>query len=130
MPKAVNKPEGKGLQVELENRKNPVRGLPKSGKTWKKIETARSSSKVKIKAMNKSWEKKMQEKKQKEELKAMQKEIQEREAAERKALIEKQKEKQRIKEENKKKSSVVQAITDTSKLKRMSKKQLAMLEKR
>lgn len=105
------------------------RGKPKSGRVWK-TPKKRFSSIIKTKGIKSSLEKQ----------KALKEELNRAKEASRaiKAEIEKEKElkkerrRQNLKrqEENKKKSEIVQVITNTSKIKRMKKKQLRYIEKR
>lgn len=105
------------------------RGKPKSGRIWKNPKQ-RFSSIIKSKGIKSSLQKQ----------KALKEDLNRAKEASRAIMAEKQKEKELKKErrrqnlkrqeENRKKSEVVQVITNTSKIKRMRKKQLRYIEKR
>lgn len=106
-----------------------ARGKPVSGRTWKPTKK-RTSSVIAVKSLRKSWDDKVKERREKQVLQEYQKEVRETLASERKAEHERIKLKHKQKEENEKKAQVVQRITNTAKLKRMTKKQLKRIEKR
>lgn len=104
-------------------------GLPKSGRSWKRRETSKSSGQIAVKQIRSSWARKTELRKHssllKEKIMSMRSE-QDAERAEKRRRTQ-QKRKQR--EENRKKSEVTQIITNPSTLKKMSKKQIRMLRK-
>ncbi|KAK7912895.1 hypothetical protein WMY93_013106 [Mugilogobius chulae] len=81
-------------------------GKPKSGRVWKERNKQRFSAVVRDKQLCSSWEKKMQDKRKRRE-----------ENLKRRA-------------ENERKAEIVQVIRNTTKIKRMKKKQLRKIEKR
>ncbi|XP_035447813.2 coiled-coil domain-containing protein 86 [Spodoptera frugiperda] len=107
----------------------PVRGLPKSGRFWKS-KKEKFSKINKTKGLRNSFEKKqalrVQMQKTKEQSKQLLEEFKQ------KQLERKERRRQNIERaaENKRKSEIVQVITNTAKLKRMRKKQLRFIEKR
>jgi len=102
--------------------KNIPRGKPKSGRSWKAPERRTSSRNV-SKGLNTKWEEKMEKRKQekarKEILDSMKKQQEEDRQKERERI----RNRRRQREENTIKSSTYQVIKNTSKLKKMSKKQ-------
>ncbi|CAH1364312.1 coiled-coil domain-containing protein 86 [Tenebrio molitor] len=105
------------------------RGKPKSGRFWKN-EKKKFSSVIKTRGIRSSFEKKQ----------ALRQELKRIKEASRAALAEKEEQKEQKKqrrrdnlkrqEDNRKKSEVVQVITNTKKIKNMKKKQLRYIEKR
>jgi rRNA-processing protein CGR1 len=105
------------------------RGKPKSGRFWKN-EKKKFSSVIKTRGIRSSFEKKQ----------ALRQELKRIKEASRATLAEKEEQKEQKKqrrrdnlkrqEENRKKSEVVQVITNTKKIKNMKKKQLRYIEKR
>ncbi|XP_043482265.1 coiled-coil domain-containing protein 86 [Leptopilina heterotoma] len=118
-----------GKEESSENKIVIPRGKPKSGRVWKEPRK-RFSSIVKTKGIRQSFEKKQ---KLREDLKHI-KELSREKVAKMKEAKELKKERRRDNlkraEENRKKSEIVQVITNTAKIKRMKKKQLRMIEKR
>ncbi|KAL5477958.1 hypothetical protein EMCRGX_G024824 [Ephydatia muelleri] len=105
------------------------RGIPKSGRFWRTPGT-RSNSKIALKSLKTPWSKRQKEREEKKILKLYQqqlKEAKQKEKEEKKRRIEEHKARR---EENKKKAEIVQKITNSKKLKRLSKKQFKMIEKR
>eukprot|EP00123_Amoebidium_parasiticum_P006056 comp17114_c0_seq1/m.15894 comp17114_c0_seq1/g.15894 ORF comp17114_c0_seq1/g.15894 comp17114_c0_seq1/m.15894 type:complete len:122 (-) comp17114_c0_seq1:326-691(-) len=104
-----------------------VKGRPKSGKVWKE-EKQRFSSLVGVKALRKSFAVKQKEREEKARLKAIAKELLEAQKKEKedKRLRREEQEKRRL--ENEKKNEIVQKIS-TSKVKKMSRKQLRTIKK-
>ncbi|CAH2093753.1 unnamed protein product [Euphydryas editha] len=117
--------------IEIANKedKSEIRGKPKSGRFWKS-KKERFSSIVKTKGIKPDFQKKtalrLELKRTKELSKQIIEQIKEKE------LVRKERRRENIKraEENKRKSEIVQVITNTAKLKRMKKKQLRFIEKR
>ena len=106
-----------------------TQGKPKSGRVWKS-KGQKKSTMINVKSLHPSWSKRIKERSEMESVKKYQKELK---AA---AALEKEQKKIRIeenrkrREENARKSEIVQRITDSSKIKRMKKKQLRQIEKR
>ncbi|XP_028036578.1 coiled-coil domain-containing protein 86 [Bombyx mandarina] len=106
-----------------------IRGIPKSGRFWKS-KKEKFSSINKTKGLKQDFSKKtalrLELKRTKELSKQALEQLKEKE------LSRKERRRQNLKkaEENRKKSEVVQVITNTTKLKRMRKKQLRFIEKR
>lgn len=108
-----------------------TRGMPKSGRPWKDQVTRRSSAKVvRNRGQKHSYERRMIMKRERQEMRERQRALDDRIRAEKRAIREKKRAKQLIKEENEKKSSVVQEIKDVSKIKRMGKKALRYIQTR
>lgn len=108
----------------------PVRGIPKSGRKWKSVETSRFSALKNDKAFKTSWSKKEDLRREIQHTKSIAREIKE----ERQRLFE-EKKRQRVerearRKENERKAEVVQVVKNVHKLKRMKKKMLRKLEKR
>ncbi|CAH4027874.1 coiled-coil domain-containing protein 86 [Pieris brassicae] len=116
---------------EASNKKeeNVMRGIPKSGRFWKS-KKERFNTIVKTKGIRLNFEKKtalrIELQKTKELSRQIIAEVNEKEQAKK----ERRRENIRRTLENKKKSEVVQVISNTKKLKRMKKKQLRFIEKR
>ena len=103
-----------------------VKGIPKSGRPWK-ANKQRFSSMGKDKPLKSSWERKMAAKKKLNSLKTYQAEIGEARRQEKLEYRRRVEAHKKTKEENQRKSEVVQVITNPAKIKRMKKKQLRML---
>uniref|UniRef100_A0A5S6QXA3 Coiled-coil domain-containing protein 86 n=1 Tax=Trichuris muris TaxID=70415 RepID=A0A5S6QXA3_TRIMR len=103
----------------------PVRGVPKSGRTWKTCQ----SKATKHKAVRSSWRKKISVRDATAKVKEMERRI----LDDRAKMIEEKKRKLKEREErrlaNERKAEVVQVIKNSAKLKRMKKKQLRMIRK-
>lgn len=106
------------------------KGRPKSGRTWKTEQRQRFSSLKKDKPLRTSWKWKMEEKARLKSLKAYEHELQAKRKEEHQKLWKKRMDRKKRREENARKSEVVQEIKNTAKIKRMKKKQLRQLEKR
>lgn len=106
-----------------------AQGKPKSGRVWK-AKGQKKSTMINVKSLHPKWEKRTKDRAERESVKKYQKEL---EAA---ALLEKEQKRMRVEEnrkrraENAKRAEIVQKITDSSKIKRMKKKQLRLIEKR
>lgn len=106
-----------------------IKGQPKSGRFWKS-EKKKFSSIIKTKGLKSSFERK----------EALREKLRKVKEASRERLAKKQEEAEQRKqrrrdnlkrqEENRKKSEIVQVITNTKKLKNMKRKQLRYIEKR
>ncbi|CAH0713868.1 unnamed protein product, partial [Brenthis ino] len=111
------------------DKKDEIRGKPKSGRFWKS-KKERFSTIVKTKGIRPDFQRKTSLRIELKRTKDLSKQILEQ--IKEKELAKKERRRENIKraEENKKKSEVVQVITNTAKLKRMKKKQLRFIEKR
>jgi len=109
------------------SRKN--RGKPKSGRVWKS-QGQKKSTMINVKSLHPSWSKRSKERAERESVKKYQKELKEAIAVEKEEKRIRIEENRRRREENAKKAEIVQKITDSSKIKRMKKKQLRLIEKR
>ncbi|KDO24370.1 hypothetical protein SPRG_10448 [Saprolegnia parasitica CBS 223.65] len=109
----------------------PPRGQPVSNRPWKKTQTQRKSMMTykATKTLSTTWDEKMAMKAKKKEMKDLEHEIAARKKQERldKKIAREEKEKRRM--ANEMKSSTVQQISKTHKLKTMSKKQLRQIRK-
>ncbi|XP_028172968.1 coiled-coil domain-containing protein 86 [Ostrinia furnacalis] len=108
---------------------NEIRGKPKSGRFWKS-KKEKFSSINKTKGLRQDFQKKTSLRLELKRTKELSKQVIE----QLKAKEAERKERRRLNiqkaEENKRKSEVVQVITNTAKLKRMKKKQLRFIQKR
>jgi rRNA-processing protein CGR1 len=102
----------------------PVRGKPVSGRNWKGVKTQRTSTLIKSKPKRKTWEEKTADRKKRESMKDFERQLKEEQEAERQRDIERIKENRKRRVENENKSVQYQVITDTNKIKKMSKKQM------
>ncbi|XP_070161572.1 coiled-coil domain-containing protein 86 [Polyergus mexicanus] len=105
------------------------RGKPKSGRTWKEQKT-KFSSIIKTRGIRLSLAKKQKLREDLKRVKEMSREIKAQKQAEKETKKQRRRENLKRAEENRKKSEVVQPIKNLSKIKRMKKKQLRMIEKR
>ncbi|XP_033210905.1 coiled-coil domain-containing protein 86 [Belonocnema kinseyi] len=105
------------------------RGKPKSGRIWKEQKT-RFSSIVKTRGIRQSFEQKQKLREHLKHIKEISREKKAKMKEEKELKKQRRIEKLKREEENRKKSEVVQVITNTAKIKRMKKKQLRMVEKR
>merc|ERR1712019_87309 len=105
--------------MEETNETDEPRGRPKSGRFWKTTQTQRCSAMKQDKGGKKSWDTKVAERLQKKLEKEFEKNLKEEKKKKMEIL-----EKREKKRENEKKGEVVIPIKDTSKIKRMKKKQL------
>ena len=122
--------EGSSLcrRSEAAKERETFANRPKSGRTWKRIQTRRSSASGQVKTKS-AWDKQQERKKDKLRVKALQQK-----------LIEERKEKKRLKKmrqqmnkkrklENELRAVTTQEITRTEKISKMTKKQLKHLRK-
>lgn len=115
---------------EVKKKSTPiVRGKPKSGKFWKG-EKQRFSSVIKTRGLRSSLEKKQALKEKIKHIKELSNSIKAAKAEDNEKRKERRRENLKRQEENRKKSEVVQVITNTKKLKKMKKKHLRNVEKR
>merc|ERR1712080_545721 len=99
-----------------------LRGRPKSGRFWKTTQTQRCSAMKQDKGGKKSWDTKVAER--------LEKKLTEEKRKKMEILKKREKERREKKRENEKKGEVVIPIKDTSKIKKMKKKQLKYIQKR
>ncbi|CAH2207924.1 jg14907 [Pararge aegeria aegeria] len=112
------------------NKKNDLlRGKPKSGRFWKS-KKERFSTMIKTKGIKPDFQRKTALRLELKRTKELSKQIQEQIKEKEQLRKERRRENLKRTEENKKKSEIVQVITNTAKLKRMKKKQLRFIEKR
>ncbi|KAI5610086.1 coiled-coil domain-containing protein 86, partial [Silurus asotus] len=90
----------------------------------------RFSALLRDKPLRSSWQKKMEAKREKEMVKQYHQQLKNNKAREKEERRKRQEENQRRRAENEKKAEIVQVIRNTTKLKRMKKKQLRKIEKR
>ncbi|KAM9399391.1 uncharacterized protein ACWYII_031588 [Salvelinus alpinus] len=105
-------------------------GKPKSGRVWKDRNKQRFSTLVRDKPLCSSWEKKMAAKREKELVKKYSLQLKEDKAREKEEKRKRHEENLKRRAENERKAEVVQVIRNTTKIKRMKKKQLRKIEKR
>ncbi|CAL8331467.1 unnamed protein product [Lota lota] len=105
-------------------------GKPKSGRVWKDRNKQRFSALVRDKPLRTSWGKKMAAKQEKQLVKKFSLQLKEDKAKEKEDKRKRQEETLKRRAENERKSEIVQVIRNTSKIKRMKKKQLRKVEKR
>ena len=110
-------------QTEASEERTVVRGAPKSGRKWKRVQTTRSSAAGKPQSKS-AWERKQKRRRDAKRVKEMEKEMVERKKQKKREARERREENARRKLENEMKSAHVQEIVKVDKLKRMSKKQL------
>ncbi|XP_076802796.1 coiled-coil domain-containing protein 86-like [Clavelina lepadiformis] len=110
--------------------KSEQRGVPKSGRRWKVVRPARFSSMQKDKPLRSTWQKKMQKKAAAKSVKQYESELTETRRQEKIEYRKRVEAHRKTKEENQKKSEIVEVITNPAKIKRMKKKQLRKIEKR
>ncbi|XP_015520605.1 coiled-coil domain-containing protein 86 [Neodiprion pinetum] len=121
--KKVNK-----LEKHVEKLTIP-KGKPKSGRVWKEQKT-RFSSIIKTRGTRLSFEKKQKLRNDMKRIKELSRSVIARRHAEREAKKQRRIDNLKRAEENRKKSEIVQVIKNTSKIKKMKKKNLRKLEKR
>ncbi|XP_046738703.1 coiled-coil domain-containing protein 86 [Diprion similis] len=121
--KKVNK-----LEKHVEKLTIP-KGKPKSGRVWKEQKT-RFSSIIKTRGTRLSFEKKQKLRDDMKRIKELSRSVIARRESEREAKKQRRIENLKRAEENRKKSEIVQVIKNTSKIKKMKKKNLRKLEKR
>ncbi|XP_032691559.1 coiled-coil domain-containing protein 86 [Odontomachus brunneus] len=105
------------------------KGKPKSGRIWKEQKT-KFSSIIKTRGIRLSLTKKQKLREDLKRVKDMSRAIKLQKQEEKEAKKQRRIENLKRAEENRKKSEIVQVITNTAKIKRMRKKQLRMIEKR
>ncbi|KAF7666263.1 hypothetical protein LDENG_00112870 [Lucifuga dentata] len=105
-------------------------GKPKSGRVWKDRNKQRFSAMVRDKSLCSSWDKKMQAKREKELVKSYSLQLKEEKARQKEEKRKRREENLKRRTENERKAEIVQVIRNTTKIKRMKKKQLRKIEKR
>ncbi|XP_031415729.1 coiled-coil domain-containing protein 86 [Clupea harengus] len=105
-------------------------GKPKSGRVWKDRNKQRFSALLRDKPLCTSWEKKMEARREKDLVKKYHLQLREGSAKEKQDKRKRREETLKRRAENERKSEIVQVIRNTSKIKRMKKKQLRKIEKR
>ncbi|TKS68279.1 Coiled-coil domain-containing protein 86 [Collichthys lucidus] len=105
-------------------------GKPKSGRVWKNRNKQRFSAVVRDKSLCSSWEKKMAAKRDKDLVKQYASQLKEEKAKQKEDKRKRREENLKRRAENERKSEIVQVIRNTTKIKRMKKKQLRKIEKR
>ncbi|XP_027004160.1 coiled-coil domain-containing protein 86 [Tachysurus fulvidraco] len=105
-------------------------GKPKSGRVWKDRNKQRFSALLRDKPLRSSWQKKMEAKREKEMVKNYHQKLKDSKAREKEEKRKRREENLKRRAENEKKAEIVQVIRNTTKLKRMKKKQLRKIEKR
>ncbi|XP_072241123.1 coiled-coil domain-containing protein 86 [Leuresthes tenuis] len=105
-------------------------GKPKSGRVWKDRNKQRFSALVRDKPLCTSWEKKMQAKREKELVKQYSMRLKDEKAQKKEEKRKRREENLKRRAENERKAEIVQVIRNTTKIKRMKKKQLRKIEKR
>lgn len=105
-------------------------GKPKSGRVWKDRNKQRFSALVRDKQLCSSWEKKMEAKREKQLVKQYTLQLKEEKARQKEEKRKRREENLKRRAENERKAEIVQVIKNTSKIKRMKKKQLRKIEKR
>ncbi|XP_068445173.1 coiled-coil domain-containing protein 86 [Clinocottus analis] len=105
-------------------------GKPKSGRVWKDRNKQRFSALLRDKPLCSSWEKKMEAKREKDLVKRYTLQLKEEKASQREEKRKRREDNLKRRAENERKSEIVQVIRNTTKIKRMKKKQLRRIEKR
>ncbi|GAA6082336.1 coiled-coil domain-containing protein 86 [Tachysurus ichikawai] len=117
-------------QNQLPSRTVIPLGKPKSGRVWKDRNKQRFSALLRDKPLRSSWQKKMEAKREKEMVKNYHQKLKDSKAREKEEKRKRREENLKRRAENEKKAEIVQVIRNTTKLKRMKKKQLRKIEKR
>eukprot|EP00039_Didymoeca_costata_P019620 m.338279 g.338279 ORF g.338279 m.338279 type:complete len:129 (+) comp18368_c0_seq1:49-435(+) len=117
---------------EKQKSARPLRGKPVSGRPWKEaVKRPHSSGIVKPKNKKKSsWAVRKEREMQLKDIKSTEAEMKVESSGRKQAAREKREERKKRKEENELKSEIVQAITNTAKLKKLNRKQLRNFAKR
>eukprot|EP01127_Copromyxa_protea_P004312 TRINITY_DN1418_c0_g1_i2.p1 TRINITY_DN1418_c0_g1~~TRINITY_DN1418_c0_g1_i2.p1 ORF type:complete len:148 (+),score=53.77 TRINITY_DN1418_c0_g1_i2:106-549(+) len=108
---------------EVDEEALKVRGKPKSGRGWKEPVGREQTHRVKPKALRKSWKVKQEERQRLEERKELLAQVKQVQAQEKLAAKEERRRRIMIREENLIKGSAYQVVTNTERIKKMSKKQ-------
>ncbi|KAK5576253.1 hypothetical protein RB653_007394 [Dictyostelium firmibasis] len=107
---------------------DPTRGKPVSGRVWK-TPSSKLNSAIKSKGFKQSFENKQKQRVDMKRMKEKEREIKEKTKLDKTNMHNAIRENKRIKEENLKKSEVVQVINNTNKLKKLSKKDWKLYRK-
>ncbi|KAM9986935.1 hypothetical protein ACTFIY_011361 [Dictyostelium cf. discoideum] len=107
---------------------DPSRGKPVSGRVWK-TPSSKLNSAIKSKGFKQSFENKQKQRMDLKRMKEKEREIKEKTKLDKTLMHNAIRENKRIKEENLKKSEVVQVINNTQKLKKLSKKDWKLYRK-
>ncbi|XP_037326935.1 coiled-coil domain-containing protein 86 [Pungitius pungitius] len=105
-------------------------GKPKSGRVWKNRNKQRFSALLRDKPLCSSWDKKMAAKREKELVKNYTLQLKEHKVKQKEDKRKRREDTLKRRAENERKSEIVQVINNTTKIKRMKKKQLRRIEKR
>lgn len=105
-------------------------GKPKSGRVWKNRNKQRFSALVRDKPLCSSWEKKMEAKREKDLVKQYTSQLNAEKVRQKEEKRKRREDNLKRRAENERKSEIVQVIRNTTKIKRMKKKQLRRIEKR
>nr|XP_040043624.1 coiled-coil domain-containing protein 86 [Gasterosteus aculeatus aculeatus] len=105
-------------------------GKPKSGRVWKDRNKQRFSALLRDKPLCSSWNKKMEAKREKERVKNYTSQLKEHKIKQKEDKRKRREDTLKRRAENQRKSEIVQVINNTTKIKRMKKKQLRRIEKR
>ncbi|CAK9800552.1 Coiled-coil domain-containing protein 86 [Anthophora quadrimaculata] len=123
IPKKVRVKKEKSLEQQI------PKGRPKSGRIWKE-EKKRFSSIIKTRSVHSRFDEKQKLREDLKRVKEMTRAIKAEKEAEKQAKKERRRENLKRAEKNERKGEVVQVITNTSKLRKIKKKHLRMLQKR
>ncbi|CAK9823428.1 Coiled-coil domain-containing protein 86 [Anthophora retusa] len=122
-PKKVRVKKKKSLEQQI------PKGRPKSGRIWKE-EKKRFSSIIKTRSVHSRFDEKQKLREDLKRVKEMTRAIKAQKEAEKQAKKERRRANLKRAEKNQRKGEVVQVITNTSKLRKIKKKHLRMLQKR
>uniref|UniRef100_A0A671RLI3 Coiled-coil domain-containing protein 86 n=1 Tax=Sinocyclocheilus anshuiensis TaxID=1608454 RepID=A0A671RLI3_9TELE len=128
-PKKRAKKRTRSESSEKKSKMVPL-GKPKSGRVWKDRNKQRFSALLRDKPLRTSWEKKMEAKREKQLVKQYHQQLKDEQAREKEEKKRRRAENLRRRAENERKAEIVQVIKNTTKIKRMKKKQLRKIEKR
>ncbi|KYQ90320.1 hypothetical protein DLAC_08924 [Tieghemostelium lacteum] len=130
---SMEKPTAVSNDVDMSDVKRALdskTGKPVSGRTWKQKDSSKKLyTLIKVKKSNSNWDKKSHFRNEAQRTKDLELELK---AAAKKERVDRAvaaRDKQKLKEENTKKSEQVQIIKDTKKIKKMNKKQLKLIRK-
>mmetsp|Transcript_6495 Transcript_6495/g.7428 ORF Transcript_6495/g.7428 Transcript_6495/m.7428 type:complete len:162 (+) Transcript_6495:176-661(+) len=129
-----NETRVKVTEVAGEKLRKP-RSTPASGRWWKPVQHQKASmgrlghTKSRRKALQKSWNRKLEERRRRKEIKQMEEDLREMKRKEIEEEKEKRLEKQKRKAEAQFKNARLQVVKNSAKIKKMNKKQLRRLKK-
>ncbi|KAA0722045.1 Coiled-coil domain-containing protein 86 [Triplophysa tibetana] len=131
---STDPPKKAKKRTHSESNENKVKmvplGKPKSGRVWKDRNKQRFSALLRDKPVRSSWEKKMEAKREKQVVKQYQQQLKDEKARVKEEKKMRRAENLKRRAENERKAEIVQVIKNTTKIKRMKKKQLRKIEKR